>query len=481
MIKKTYIPGKPRNPKLIPSSTGDYASLRQEINNLKGGADGINQRIDRESERVGNIKSGTANLLLNTGFLGDFNNLNVDYLTALAGNTPIDTNPLKHWVHSDTTVIDAPSRSGKGVSLIDGLLQQTVNLKTGMQYVLSFWAKGEGLNVAITEDIDVELTDDYARYSFDITASQTMPYTFAMKGTAKVYEPMLSEGNVDVGYSYSESDDVKAISQIQAINTIISAIKTGKTEILGGLILSTMIQLGKYKDDVMEKVTSGINGIYNNDDDPAIWAGGSFDDAIRTVQRLIDNPNNEPTQAEWAEMANIVMTHGGDGFFKGYIYALGGIFRGKVETSISGNRIVIDPADKSLKMLNVAGELALAMEFNEHPMGFNDARINVFTYNDKGEVMYNAQMMPTGVSIMHTSQNDGVFIMNQATVNPREISLLGYTSDGVDYNEQYKFEVTNNTIGDGSLRIRTTGMPTSSSGLMSGDWYMDGGVIKIKP
>ena len=69
----------------------------------------------------------------------------------------------------------------------------------------------------------------------------------------------------------------------------------------------------------MEKVTSGINGIYNNDDDPAIWAGGSFDDAIRTVQRLIDNPNNEPTQAEWAEMAILVMTHGGDGFFKGYI------------------------------------------------------------------------------------------------------------------------------------------------------------------
>ena len=48
------------------------------------------------------------------------------------------------------------------------------------------------------------------------------------KGTAKVYEPMLSEGNVDVGYSYAEEDDVKAISQIQAINTIPDALKTMK-------------------------------------------------------------------------------------------------------------------------------------------------------------------------------------------------------------------------------------------------------------
>jgi hypothetical protein len=480
MIKKTYIPSKPRNPKLIPTSTGGYALLRQEINNLQGGVDGINQRIDRVSERVENIKSGTANLLLNTGFLGDFKSLDLDSLTTVLQGTPINTNPLIHWVHSGISVIDAPARSGKGVSLIDGTLQQTVNLKAGMQYVLSFWAKGEGLNVDITEDIDVELTDEYTRYSFDITASQTIPYTFAMIGTAEVYEPMLSEGNVDVGYSYSERDDIKAIAQLQAINVITDAIKNYDTDILGGLILTSMIQLGKYKDGVMEKVTSGINGIYNNDDDPAIWAGGSLEDAIRTVQKFIDNPNIEPTEAEWAEMANIVMTHGGDGFFKGYIYALGGLFRGKVETSISGNRIVIDPADKSLKMFNTAGTLALAMEFNEHPMGFNDARINVFTYNDEGEVMYNAQMMPTGVSLMYTSQNEEVFIGNKATVSPREISILGYTSDGVNYNEQYKFEVSNNTIGDGSLRIRTTGLPTSDSGLMSGEWYIDGGVIKIK-
>jgi len=203
--------------------------------------------------------------------------------------------------------------------------------------------------------------------------------------------------------------------------------------------------------------------------------------AIRTVQKFIANPNYQPTEEEWADMAKIVFTHGGDGFFRGYIYALGGIFRGRVETSISGNRIVIDPEDKSLKMFNTAGTLALAMEFNEHPMGFNDARINVFTYNNEGEVLYNAQMMPTVVSLNYTSQNEGVSIVNQATVSVREISILGYTSDGINYNEQYKFEVTNNTIGDGSLRIRTTGLPTSISGLMSGEWYMDGGVIKVKP
>lgn len=482
MIKKTYIPGKPRNPKLIPTSTGNYASLRQEINNLKGGADGINQRIDRVSERVDNIKSGTANLLLNTGFLGDFKSLNLDSLTTVLQGTPVNTNPLIHWVHSGISVIDAPSRSGKGVSLIDGSLQQTVNLKAGMQYVLSFWAKGEGLNVAITEDIDIELTDEYTRYSFDITASQTIPYTFAMEGTAKVYEPMLSEGNVDVGYSYSESDDLKVISQLQAINVITDAIKNYDTDILGGLILTSMIQLGKYKDGVMEKVNAGINGIYNNDNDPAFWAGGSFEDAIRTVQKFIDNPNYEPTEAEWAEMANIVMTHGGDGFFRGYIYALGGFFRGKIESNFNGNKIVIDPEDRSLKMFNSNGWLSLSMTFSPSEAGsHNDAKINVYTYKANGEVLYNTQISPGGVSVLSQNEIEGVWITDMTSIYLGGLQVLGYQSDGVDFTKNYEFSIHRNTITPGlDMEISTVGLPTTGDGLPAGMWYIENGFLKVK-
>lgn len=473
MIKKTYIPGKPRNPKLIPTSTGDYASLRQEINNLKGGADGINQRIDRVSERVGNIKSGTANLLLNTGFLGDFKSLNLDSLTTVLQGTPVNTNPLIHWVHSGISVIDAPSRSGKGVSLIDGSLQQTVNLKAGMQYVLSFWAKGEGLNVAITEDIDIELTDDYTRYSFDITASQTIPYTFAMKGTAKVYEPMLSEGNVDVGYSYAEEDDVKAISQLQAINVITDAIKNYDTDILGGLILTSMIQLGKYKDGVMEKVTSGINGIYNNDDDPAIWAGGSFDDAIRTVQKFIDNPNIEPTQAEWAEMANIVMTHGGDGFFRGYIYALGGFFRGRVESNSDGNRIVIDPEKRAIRALDEYDNVRFEILFADEEQAVTTVlRLN--TYDENGDLSMRTRLRPLGLSIQTYTGSP----MYSADFSANGLSVMVYdeTEEGLDV--KMDISARYDPIGD-HVDFRIEGIPTTGEGLSPNRIYKENGYLRI--
>lgn len=64
-------------------------------------------------------------------------------------------------------------------------------------------------------------------------------------------------------------------------------------------------------------------------------------------------------------MTKFVATHGGDIFIRGYIYALGGVFRGRVETSINGNRIVIDPSTSSLKMYNSDGKVCLNMSFSE--------------------------------------------------------------------------------------------------------------------
>lgn len=94
--------------------------------------------------------------------------------------------------------------------------------------------------------------------------------------------------------------------------------------------MANMIQLGNYKDDKLQKVTAGVSGIYNDDDDVAFWAGGTLQQAILTVMRFRNDPNYQPTDAEWANMANFVATHGGDVFLRGYIYALGGKFRGEI-------------------------------------------------------------------------------------------------------------------------------------------------------
>lgn len=409
---------------------------------------GINERIDDVNDKVNNIKVGPANLLLNTGFLGDFQSLTVDALTAVTGSTPINTNPLVHWVYSNTEVIDAPSRSGKGVKI--GSIQQTVTLKQG-SHVLSFWAKGNSLTVDLVESVPVSIDSEYKKYSFDITVATSGAHTFSLSGDASIYEIMLSEGNAEVSYSYSEADDLKAIAQLQAINVITDAIKNYDTDILGGLILTSMIQLGKYKDGVMEKVNAGISGIYNNDNDPAVWAGGTMEMAIRTVQKFIANPNYQPTEAEWAEMAKIVFTHGGDGFFRGYIYALGGFFRGRIESNVSGNRIIVNPENRSIEMINSQNRLSGQIFFSE---GSGWGAVQFYDYHSNGTLK----------TVAALDLVNGVYFSEYADGNPVPVKIT-YSKNG---------------------QIQNGGIPSMTDAqadtlLVSGEWYRDGRTLKIKP
>jgi hypothetical protein len=444
--KKTYIPAKPRNKKLVNPAGASLSTLRQEISDSY--TDGIKQRVDAIEQKVNNTVVGSANLLRNTGFLGDFQSLTVDALTAVTGGTPINTNPLVHWVYSNTEVIDTQSRSGKGVKI--GSIQQTVNLKQG-SHVLSFWAKGNSLTVDLVESVPVSIDSEYKKYSFDITVANSGAYTLTLSDDAYIYEVMLSEGNAEVSYSYSEEDDLKAIAQLQAINVITDAIKNYDTDILGGLILTTMVQLGKYKDGVMEKVNAGISGIYNNDNDPAVWAGGTMEMAIRTVQKFLANPNYQPTEAEWAEMAKIVFTHGGDGFFRGYIYALGGFFRGRIESNVSGNRIVINPENRSIEMINSQNRLSGQIFFSE---GSGWGAVQFYDYHANGTLK----------TVASLDLVNGVYFSEYADGNPVPVKIT-YSKNG---------------------QIQNGGIPSMTDAqadtlLVSGEWYRDGRTIKIKP
>ena len=109
----------------------------------------------------------------------------------------------------------------------------------------------------------------------------------------------------------------------KAIKYLSDAINNGSTDILGGLILSSMMQLGNYKDGKMERVNAGVSGIYNDDDDVAFWGGGTFEQAIKTITKFKENPNYRPTDDEWKDLANFVVSHGGDLFMRGYIHAKG--------------------------------------------------------------------------------------------------------------------------------------------------------------
>lgn len=298
--------------------------------NMEGLPDEIQAAADLAQEAkdaIDNAAVGSVNLLRNSGFTGDYETEDLSAATELSADTELFSKQLEYW--TGVATVSADSDAGSGYSAAIGSLSQSVSLIKGESYVISYKAKGTSVSVSCGSfSVSQPLTSSYQRYTHKITFNGSG--IFLVSGTATVCDLQLERGTIATDWKPSILDNDKATAGFQSINYIASAIKDGSVDILGGLILANMIQLGNYKDGKMQKVTAGVSGIYNDDDDVAFWAGGKLEQAILTVMRFRNDPNYQPTDEEWANMANFVATHGGDVFLRGYIYALGGKFRGEV-------------------------------------------------------------------------------------------------------------------------------------------------------
>lgn len=305
--------------------------------NLQPGSTGSANLTDLPDEVYKAVNIGSVNLLRNTGFTGDYETEDLSAATELSADTELYSKQLKYW--TGVATVSADSEAVSGYSAAIGSLSQSVSLIKGESYVISYKAKGTSVSVSCGSfSVSQPLTSSYQRYTHKITFNGSG--IFLISGTATVCDLQLERGTIATDWKPSILDNDKSMAGFQAINYIASAIKDGSVDILGGLILANMIQLGNYKDGKMQKVTAGVSGIYNDDDDVAFWAGGTLQQAILTVMRFRNDPNYQPTDEEWANMANFVATHGGDVFLRGYIYALGGYFRGKVE--IANGKILLN-------------------------------------------------------------------------------------------------------------------------------------------
>ena len=308
--------------------------------NMEGLPDEIQAAADlaqKAQDAIDNAAVGSVNLLRNSGFTGDYESETLSSDTQLSADTELYSKQLKYW--TGVATVSADSAAGSGYSAAIGSLSQSVSLIKGESYVISYKAKGTSVSVSCGSfSVSQPLTSSYQRYTHKITFNGSG--IFLISGTATVCDLQLERGTIATDWKPSILDNDKATAGFQSINYIASAIKDGSVDILGGLILANMIQLGNYKDGKLQKVTAGVSGIYNDDDDVAFWAGGTLQQAILTVMRFRNDPNYQPMDEEWANMANFVATHGGNAFFRGYIYALGGYFRGKVE--IANGKILLN-------------------------------------------------------------------------------------------------------------------------------------------
>lgn len=397
--------------------------------NMEGLPDEIQAAADLAQEAkdaIDNAAVGSVNLLRNSGFTGDYETEDLSAATELSADTELFSKQLEYW--TGVATVSADSDAGSGYSAAIGSLSQSVSLIKGESYVISYKAKGTSVSVSCGSfSVSQPLTSSYQRYTHKITFNGSG--IFLVSGTATVCDLQLERGTIATDWKPSILDNDKATAGFQSINYIASAIKDGSVDILGGLILANMIQLGNYKNGKLQKVTAGVSGIYNDDDDVAFWAGGTLQQAILTVMRFRNDPNYQPTDEEWANMANFVATHGGDTFLRGYIYALGGkfrgvvealggFFRGKVETSVDGKRIVIDPDKNTLEMYTTEGHATLILRFDTSSDGWEYGDLILRKYAGD-QLILETTVYPERIRIQNYVENTDIIL------NPNNVSFYG--------------------------------------------------------
>lgn len=397
--------------------------------NMEGLPDEIQAAADlaqKAQDAIDNAAVGSVNLLRNSGFTGDYESEKLSSDTQLSADTELYSKQLKYWTGVATVSTD--SAAGSGYSAAIGSLSQSVSLIKGESYVISYKAKGTSVSVSCGSfSVSQPLTSSYRRYTHKITFNGSG--IFLISGTATVCDLQLERGTIATDWKPSILDNDKATAGFQSINYIASAIKDGSVDILGGLILANMIQLGNYKDGKLQKVTAGVSGIYNDDDDVAFWAGGTLQQAILTVMRFRNDPNYQPTDEEWENMANFVVAHGGDAFLRGYIYALGGkfrgvvealggFFRGKVETSVDGKRIVIDPDKNTLEMYTTEGHATLILRFDTSSDGWEYGDLILRKYVGD-QLIQETTVYPERIRIQNHVENTDIIL------TPNNVSFYG--------------------------------------------------------
>lgn len=383
--------------------------------NLQPGSTGSANLTDLPDEIYNAVHLGSVNLLRNSGFTGDYESEQLSSSDELTPDKELYSKQLKYW--TGVATVSADNDAGSGYSAAIGSLSQSVALIKGESYVISFKAKGASVAVSCGDFSTTQsLASGYQKYTFKFTFNGAG--IFMLSGTATVCELQLERGTIATDWKPSILDNDKSMAGFQAINYIAGAIKDGSVDILGGLILANMIQLGNYKDGKMQKVTAGVSGIYNDDDDVAFWAGGKLEQAIITVMKFRNDPNYQPTDAEWANMANFVATHGGDVFLKGYVYALGGFFRGRVETSVDGKRIVIDPEKNTLEMYTAEGHATLILRFDKSSDEWEYGDLILRKYvND--QLALETTVYPERIRIQNHVENTDILL------NPNNVSFYG--------------------------------------------------------
>ena len=301
------------------------------------------------------IKSG--NMLLNSGFTGDYTSQQFDEKTEISDETAIFSDSAKYWETENAEFIETEeSASGHAVNLTEGGLAQQISEKliSDEKYTLSFKASGKSLKFTVGGySENIQLTDELKRYSVIFSCSDPEDKRFRIfEATACVMEITLNQGNLPVQWQTAFDDQDKTLASLEAFQYLTAAITEAKTTVNGGLVMTQDIRVGQYRNGKMVKETGGMSGYAATRNSPFIWGGGDMLQAFYTIGKYIYDPGYMATDEELKKMCSFVLTHGGrailnDIILHGYIYAKGGVLQSV--RSPNGNFSIDEQGNAKLK------------------------------------------------------------------------------------------------------------------------------------
>lgn len=312
--------------------------------NLEGLPGSIQEALNMSSDAKGavdNLEGGSGNLLRNTGFFGDYVSASLLGEVVLSETSEMYSPSLQHWTTVLATAVEMDeSKSGKGVQIFDGgYIQQRIFYQPveGENYVVSFRGKGGSVTVRIGDYRKAfDLSSDTFDLYFDkfVASGDLRRIRFEIAGDCELCEIQLEQGTIRSAWSMSPLDNQSAQAQYESMTYLKQAVEDGSSEFVGGLGLANLM----FAKDLENKITAGMSGIHNDDHSVAFFAGGNYEQAIDTALKYADNPSYQASESEIQNMAKFVVTHGGrailnDVVLRGYIYALGGKFKGVVEAT----------------------------------------------------------------------------------------------------------------------------------------------------
>ncbi|WP_101690756.1 hypothetical protein [Dysgonomonas massiliensis] len=259
----------------------------------------------------------------------------------------------------------------------------------------------------------------------------------------KTAENNKRELNVQIADAMRQANN--AYRDIKALNYIRTALQN-ETTIDGGLILTTLIQMGLMQGDTWLN-TAGVNGVRENDNDIAFWGGGTLEQAINAVKN--------PEAIE--DVANFVVTHGGKTIQNN------ALIRGKFESSLWGSKIIIDPYLRKIEFFSSISEKSGGSWTLIDVMGANKATSSIEIPSSDGNFI---TKISSGLSALSTT-GDG----SQSHFNNKTISLYGAFGTNTEFSAS--------TEGD-ILELIIKNLPKSDIYLKEGQAWLDNGLIRVK-